>query len=97
MAVVLVPVAALACMAAALVLLAVHGASDWSESFAAVWYGLLGGALVLGLVGLVGAVRNRMLSPRQRSVALSLSILPLLVVGSFALLIWYLLHSGALE
>ena len=43
-------------MVAVLVMLAVRGASDWSHSFEAVWYGSLIVADMLGVVGVVSSL-----------------------------------------
>ena len=71
-----------------LVVLGVRGASDWSDSFAYLWYGLWGAAIVFAVVGIGIAVFKRNLRPRERMLGIALSGTTLLLT---ALLIWSIL------
>jgi hypothetical protein len=68
-----------------LVLLGVRGASDWSNSFAYLWYGLGGAAIIFALVAIGTAVFKRDARPRERMLGIALSGTTLVLA---ALLVW---------
>ena len=70
--------ASLACLATALVLIAIRGPYDWSPSFILLWYGLLGAATILAAPATAVAFLNRRLPGRLR-VAIAAMALPSLL------------------
>jgi hypothetical protein len=58
--------ASLACLATALVLIAIRGPYDWSPAFVLLWYGLLGAATLLAAPATAVAFLNRRLPIRLR-------------------------------
>jgi hypothetical protein len=79
-----VAVSSVACLSAAVLMLVVRGAADWSRTFTVVWYGLFGAAVALALAALVVAVRSRAVLKRRLAIA-GLALPALLAVP---LLIW---------
>lgn len=78
-------VSSLACLAVAVLLLAVRGGADWSRGVAVTWYGVFGAAVVFAVAAVAVAVHARHLAPRRRLTVVGLS-LPALV--ALPLLIW---------
>jgi hypothetical protein len=82
-----------ACLAAALIMVLVRGADDWSQAFAFTWYGLLAIAVVLAVVALAVAGRSRDVAGKRRLAIVGLSLPALLAVP---LLVWAVLALAAL-
>jgi hypothetical protein len=83
----------IACLTAAVFVLVVRGAADWSRAFAVVWYGLFGAAVVLAFAALVVAGLSRGVALRRRLAMVGLSLPALLAVP---LLIWLILTLAPL-
>jgi hypothetical protein len=72
--------ASLACLATALVLIAIRGPYDWSASFVLLWYGLLGAASILAAPATAIAFLNRRLPVRLRVTIAAMALPSLLGV-----------------
>ena len=77
--------ASLACLALAALMLAIRGTANWSRSFAEIWYGTFGAAVVLGLAAVVVAIATRRATRRDRTLTIGLALPALIAVP---LLIW---------
>jgi hypothetical protein len=69
------------CISLVLLLLAAHGASDWSTGFAVLWNGLWAAALVLAFAAIAAAVFGSSMSARDRRVAAGVSGVTVAVTG----------------
>jgi hypothetical protein len=77
--------ASVGCLAAAVLLLAVHGGGDWSRALGVIWTGLFGAAVVFAVAALVLAGISRGVAPKRRLAIVGLSLPALL---SVPLLVW---------
>lgn len=78
-------IASLMFLVLAAAMLAIRGASDWSQSFAIAWYATFGMAALLALAAVVVAIGARHLSGERRTAIVVLALpalaaVPLLVV-----------------
>ena len=87
MEVVVIAVSSLACLVAAVLMLAVRGAANWSRGFAVTWYGLFGASVVLAVAAVAVAALSRQLASERRLTIVVLSLPALVAVPLVILLI----------
>jgi hypothetical protein len=86
-------VSSIVSLSAAVWMLVVRGAANWSSAFAVVWFGLFGLAVVLAVAALVVAGLSRGSPLRQRLTVVGLSLPALVAVP---LLIWLIVTLAPL-
>jgi len=82
-----------ACLSAAVLMLVIRGAADWSRGFAVIWYALFGVAVILAVVALVVAGASRDIGSKRRLAIVGLSLPALIAVP---LLIWLIVTLAPL-
>jgi hypothetical protein len=86
-------VSSVICLSAAVWMLVVRGAANWSSAFAVVWFGVFGLAVALAVAALVVAGLSRGVTRRQRLTVVWLSLPALVAVP---LLIWLIVTLAPL-
>jgi hypothetical protein len=80
-------VASAVCLLAAILMLAIRGAADWSSSFAIAWYATFGAAALLGLAAIAVAIAT----PHSERTKTALLGLPALIaVPVFVVLVLWI-------